>query len=77
MVCSYIIWYIADEKTPGTIVFLWLCLFIQFFFFFKFPRFIPASVITIITEVLIIGYELQVRQIGVLKAQATGQPYYP
>ena len=77
MVVSYIIWYIVDEKTPGIIVFLWFFIFCEYYFFLKYPRFIAASMITIITQVLIIGYELQVRKIGVALAQSTGQRYYP
>lgn len=77
MVFSFIIWYIVDEKTPGIIVFLWLFIFCEYYFFLKYPRFIAASMITIITQVLIIGYELQVRKIGQAKAESTGQRYYP
>ncbi|CAK7216025.1 hypothetical protein SEUCBS140593_002731 [Sporothrix eucalyptigena] len=77
MIVSYIIWYIVDQKTPGIIVFLWLFIFCEYYFFLKHPRFIAASMITIITQVLIIGYELQVRKIGLAKAESTGQRYYP
>ncbi|KAL1892005.1 hypothetical protein Sste5346_007349 [Sporothrix stenoceras] len=77
MVFSMIIWYIVDQKTPGIIVFLWLFVFCEYYFFLKYPRFIAASMITIITQVLIIGYELQVRKIGLAKAESTGQRYYP
>ncbi len=77
MVFSLITWYIVDEKTPGVFVFLWLFLLVEYYFLVKYMRFISASMITIITQVLIIGYELQVRQIGIATAQRTGQPYYP
>ncbi|KAK0637430.1 hypothetical protein B0T17DRAFT_485663 [Bombardia bombarda] len=77
MVFSLIIWYIANEHTPGVIVFLWLSLFIDYYFFLKFPRFIPAVMITIVTQVLIIGYELQVLKIGQAVAERTGQRWYP
>ncbi|CAK7231686.1 hypothetical protein SBRCBS47491_008015 [Sporothrix bragantina] len=77
MIVSFIIWYIADEKTPGIIVFLWLFIFCEYYVFIKYPRFVAASMITIITQVLIIGYELQVRKIGLAKAESTGQRYYP
>lgn len=65
MVLSIVIWYIVDQKTPGIIVFLWLVIFCSMYFFLKFPRFIPVSLISIVTLVLIIGYELQVRKIGI------------
>lgn len=77
MVASYIIWYAVDEKTPGSIVFLWIFIFFEYYFFIKYPRFIAASIITIITQVLIIAYELQVRKLGVAVATSTGQKYYP
>ncbi|KAK1751277.1 hypothetical protein QBC47DRAFT_80298 [Echria macrotheca] len=76
MVFSLIIWYIVDERRPGAIVFLWLFVFIDYYFFIKYPRFIPAIMITIVTQVLIIGYELQVLTIGKEVAERTGQPYY-
>jgi hypothetical protein len=77
MVFSMVIWYIVDQKTPGIIVFLWLFIFLEMYFFLKFPRFIAIWLICIVTQVLIIGYELQVRKIGLAAAEASGQPYYP
>ncbi|KAL7908179.1 hypothetical protein GGI35DRAFT_486316 [Trichoderma velutinum] len=76
MIFSIVIWYIVDQKTPGVIVFLWLFIFVEYYFI-KFPRFIPAVMILIITQIIIIGYELQVRKIGKDTATSTGQPYYP
>ncbi|KAJ0140029.1 hypothetical protein HZ326_17085 [Fusarium oxysporum f. sp. albedinis] len=76
MVFSLIIWYAVDQKTPGVIVLLWLFIFIEYYFF-KFPRFLTAVMITIITQIVIIGYELQVRQLGEAVATQSGQPYYP
>jgi hypothetical protein len=76
MIFSIAIWYIADQKTPGVICLLWLLIFIEYYFF-KFPRFISVVMITIVTQIIIIGYELQVRQIGKAVATSTGQPYYP
>jgi hypothetical protein len=77
MVLSIIIWYIVDGKTPGVIVMLWLFIFVEYYFFLKFPRFLPIWLICIITQVLIVGYELQVEVLGVEAATANGQPYYP
>ncbi|KAF4637953.1 hypothetical protein G7Y89_g102 [Cudoniella acicularis] len=77
MVFSFVIWYIVDQKTPGVIVFLWFFIFLEMYFFLKFPRFIAVWLICIVTQVLIIGYELQVRKIGIVAASASGQPYYP
>lgn len=77
MVCSLIIWYIVNGRTAGAIVFLWFFTFIGYYFFIKFPRFIPAVMIIIVTQVLIIGYELQTLKIGREVAERTGQPFYP
>lgn len=77
MCLSFIIWYIVAGRTPGVIVFLWLSIFINYYFFLKFPRFVPAILITIVTQVLIIGYELQVRTIGRAAAERSGQPFFP
>ncbi|RFU72798.1 hypothetical protein TARUN_9459 [Trichoderma arundinaceum] len=76
MIFSIVIWYIVDQKTPGIIVFLWMFIFVEYYFF-KFSRFISAVMITITTQILIVGYELQVRQIGKAVATSMGQPYYP
>jgi len=65
MVCSFIIWYIVDQKTPGIIVMLWLFVFLEMYFFIKFQRFIAIFLVAIVTQILIIGYELQVRKIGI------------
>lgn len=77
MVFCYNIWYIVDEKTAGAIIFLWLFIFITFYFLFKFPRLLYAGALCVVTLLLIIGYELQVRKIGESAATRTGQPYYP
>lgn len=59
------------------IVFLWLFIFLEMYFFIKFPRFVAIFLVCIVTQVLILGYELQVRVLGVAAATASGQPYYP
>ncbi|KAA8567924.1 hypothetical protein EYC84_008363 [Monilinia fructicola] len=77
MVSSLVIWYIVDQKTPGVIIMLWFFIFMEMYLFLKYPRFIPAWLVFIVTQVLIIGYELQVRKIGVAIATSQGQPFYP
>ena len=61
-------------SVAGVIVMLWLFIFLEMYFFLKFPRFIAIFLICIITQVLIVGYELQVRVLGVAAASASGQP---
>ncbi|KAH0342394.1 hypothetical protein KCU81_g5792, partial [Aureobasidium melanogenum] len=77
MVASFIIWYIVDGQTAGVIVFFWFFSSWGFFIVLKFPRFIPVGLIFSVTCSLIIGYELQVRKIGVEVATTNGQAYYP
>ncbi|KAH8599866.1 hypothetical protein B0O99DRAFT_564613 [Bisporella sp. PMI_857] len=77
MVISMLLWYIVDEQVPGVIVMLWFFIFIQMYFFIKYPRLIQVWLLSIVTEVLIVGYELQVKKIGIAASASTGQPYYP
>ena len=72
MVFSIVIWYIVDQKTPGIIVMLWLFVFLEMYFFIKFPRFIPIFLVAIVTQILIIGYELQVRKTGIAAGVCSG-----
>lgn len=57
-------WYIIDGKTPGIIVLLFVFTFLEFYFLLKFPKFIIIALLSRVTQVLIIGYELQVRKVG-------------
>lgn len=77
MVNCFIIYYIVDRKVPGIFVFLWLFILIEYYFFFKYPQFIPATMICIVTQVLILGYELQTDLLGISASESSGQPYYP
>jgi hypothetical protein len=68
-------------------------LFEQYYFYIKLPQYFGASVISIVTLNVIIGYELQViehflirnkpanrqqvRKLGFPEATSNGQPYYP
>lgn len=64
-VASFIVWYIVDEKVPGVIVMTWVATVIGYYFLMKFPRFAVACMIAIITMIMIIGYELQVKVLGI------------
>lgn len=77
MCLSLAIWYMVDGHVAGVIVFLWLSIFINYYFFIKYPRIVPAIMIVIVTQVLIIGYELQVMTLGRAISEKTGQPFYP
>lgn len=77
MVGSYIIWYIVDGHTAGVLVFLWLWTFCCFYIVVKMPKLIVAGILGLVTCILAIGYELQVRKIGVQASEGNGQPAYP
>lgn len=77
MIGAFINWYIVDQKTTGVIVIFFFFIMFYFYFCAKYPRFLVAIVAGALTHVLVIGYELQVRVIGLAQATATGQPYYP
>ena len=65
MCTSLIIWYIVDGKTGGIIPMLWFFIFIEMYFFLKYPRFLVIALLSMVTQVLIIGYELEVRKLGI------------
>ena len=77
MVGAYVVWYIVDGKTPGVIVFLWLWITCAFYVVLKMPKFAIVGILSLVTAVLIIGYELQVEVIGTKAATSNGQPAYP
>lgn len=77
MLCSWLIWYIPDQKTPGVIVFFFIFASVGFYIPIKKFQFRVAGMICIVTITMIIGYELQVRKIGEQAATSNGQPYYP
>lgn len=64
MCTSYLIWYIVDGRTPGVIVLLFVFTFGEFYFVLRYPRFIVIALLTMVTQVLVIGYELQVKKVG-------------
>ncbi|EMC97852.1 hypothetical protein BAUCODRAFT_67516 [Baudoinia panamericana UAMH 10762] len=77
MVLSYIAYYIVDGKTAGVIVFYFIFLHGGVYIVLKYPAFIPVGMISQVTMTLILGYELQVRKIGVQVAESNGQAYWP
>lgn len=74
---TFVVYYIVDGHTAGILVFtyIWVCM--CFYIVVKYPRFIVVGMISSITTVLVIGYTLQVRKIGVVVATSNYQAYYP
>lgn len=54
-----------------------LLITIQYYFYLKTPQYFGAAMIAIVTLNVIVGYELQVRKLGLETATSNGQPYYP
>lgn len=77
MVLALISWYIVDEHIPGIIVFYSLFIMCIQYGFLKYPMFIPAWMISMVTLTMIIGYQLQVKKIGIAVAESNSQPFYP
>lgn len=77
MVLSLIAYYIVDEKIPGILVFYFLFLHGGVWFMLRYPTRAPVGIILQVTLTLILGYELQVRKIGIATAISNGQAYYP
>lgn len=50
---------------------------IEFYFLLRYPRFTMIVILSMVTQVLIVGYELEVRKVGLQRATSNGQPYYP
>jgi hypothetical protein len=78
MLVAWLIWYIPGQQTAGILVFVWVFVSIGFYVPLKRMDLVIAGLISVVTATMIVGYELQVRQIGVTAATATtGQPAYP
>lgn len=77
MLLSFIAWYIVDGKTAGVIVMFFIFMHPFAWLKLKKPAYIPVGMIGQITMSLILGYELQVRTLGVAVATSNGQAYYP
>lgn len=77
LLLSWIAWYIVDGHTAGIIVFFFVFMHAGPYILMKYPQYTPVGMIGQVTMGLIIGYELQVRKVGVAVATSNGQAYYP
>jgi hypothetical protein len=64
-------------KSSGVIVIMWFAAFLQMYFLLRWPQYIIGWLVVFITEVLSIGYELQVDKLGVAVAEAGGTYVFP
>jgi len=77
MVASIIIWYMCDHKHAAILVIFYIYLACWVLFLVRNPQYAVIAMVSSITVVLIIGYELQVDVIGIKLAVSNGQEYYP
>jgi hypothetical protein len=78
MVVAWLVWYIPGQHTAGILVFLWLFVAVGFYIPLKRIDLVIVGMISVVTATMIVGYELQVRKIGITAATSTtGQPAYP
>ncbi|KAF2198924.1 hypothetical protein GQ43DRAFT_377471 [Delitschia confertaspora ATCC 74209] len=77
MLVAWCVWYIPDQHTAGVIVLFFVFVTCGFYIPIKQPRFIIVGMIGVVTTSLVVGYELEVRKIGLDRASSNGQPYYP
>ena len=76
-ILCFVIWYIGNGEPAGVLVMMWLSICLTTYFLIKFPRYTIVLLLVIVTQVLVIGYELQVQKLGAAATEAVGQPAYP
>ena len=77
MLTSWLMWYIPGQQTAGIIVFVWVFVALSFYIPLKRMDLMIAGIISVVTSVMIVGYELEVRKLGRARAESNGQPAYP
>ncbi|OCL10610.1 hypothetical protein AOQ84DRAFT_374763 [Glonium stellatum] len=77
MVASYIDWYIVNQHTAGIIVFVGITMFLYHYPLVKSANNPVVPMIGMVTVILIVGYELQVKQVGIPISVSNGQAYHP
>ena len=77
MILSIVIYYIVDGYTAGIIVFLFIVLAFETWIIVRFPTKLPIGLTGAVTLIITLGYELQVRKLGIERATSNGQAFYP
>ena len=68
----------GGQGSPGAVIpVLFVFLFIQFHFFLKYQEYTIVIIIALVTQILIVGYELEANKIGTAAIASNGQEYYP
>ncbi|KAK6366860.1 hypothetical protein LTS17_010411 [Exophiala oligosperma] len=77
MIFSYIDWYMVNGHTAGVIVFVGVTMFLYHYLLVTKPDDPVIPMIGMITTILIVGYELQVKKVGVMISESNGQVFHP
>ena len=77
MIASMVIWYIGYRHAAAIIPVFYIYMVGCLWFLLKNPQFAIAAIISIVTAILILGYELQGEKIGRKALTSNGQEYYP
>lgn len=77
MTAAIVIWYMCDQKHAAIIVIFWIYQTGTFLFLFSKPQYAMVAMLSAVTVILIVGYELQVDILGQAVATSNGQEYYP
>ncbi|OOQ84136.1 hypothetical protein PEBR_31896 [Penicillium brasilianum] len=76
MLLSYIDWYIVDQQPAGVLVLVGITMFLSHYPLIRFPTHAVPPIVEMVTVMLIVGYALQVRKVGVLFSESNGQAYH-
>lgn len=76
MTSSIVIWYIGYKQPAAIIPIFYLYLMGGFWFLLKNPTLAIIGMISMVTAVLIVGYELQETKLGLRLTESNGQDYY-
>ena len=77
MVLSYVDWYIVNGHTAGVIVFVSITMFLYHYIMVTNPKDPVTPMVGMITVMLIVAYELQVKQVGLAISESNGQVFHP
>lgn len=76
MVLSYIDWYIVDQQPAGVLVFVGITMFLSHYPLIRFPAHAVPPIVEMVTVMLIVGYALQVKKVGVIVSESNEQEYH-
>lgn len=76
MVMAYIDWYIVDQQPAGVLVFVGITMFLSHYPLIRFPNHAVPPIVEMVTVMLIVGYALQVKKVGLIISESNEQEYH-